>query len=360
MDQNWSVRAYKEGDEEAIFELDSAVHGETMDKDLWLKRWHWNYHHNPAGSPIIWLAESNGKLVGQYPVNCVKMKIGEEIITGSQMEHLMTHPDYRRKGIFTTLARRALSDAGSKGLEITYGFPNQIAFPGHLKSGFINVGAVSAMIKPLNLPNILSQYTTNRCLQKIGAVSMNFIIKAFFGIGNTPEANGLTITRIPSFDERINGLWEKVSNDYEIMVVRDKEYLNWRYRDIPDLDYAIYVAEREGQILGYTVLRCQEQKRLVFGRIFELVVPSGHEEVAQALILKAIEFFKEKKADLVIYRMIANKTVGKTFRKSGFISLWSIGNRLRFVTCTNTPRISESFLKERSHWFIQTGDSDAI
>jgi hypothetical protein len=243
---------------------------------------------------------------------------------------------------------------------MTYGFSNRLAYPGHMKLGYSDVDTLSAMIKPLNLQNILSQYITNGLLQKICAVSMDFIIKSLYRTKKLPEVNGLTITKISSFDERINGLWEKVLNDYEIIVVRDKEYLNWRYVDIPDVDYAIYVAEREGQILGYTVLRCQEQMGLVSGRIFELVVPLGHDEVAKSLILKAIEFFKEAKADLVLYRMIADKTVGKIFRKSGFISLWFIGNKLRFVARTNTPRISESFLRERSHWFIQTGDSDAI
>ena len=358
MERGWSLRAYESGDEEAIFELDSAVRGETKDKERWLRRWHWKYKQNPAGNPVIWVARSDDKLVAQYAIIPVRMKIGEEIITGSQSVDTMTHPDYRDKGIFITLSTQVFDEAGKQGIDVVYGFPNKMT-SWHQKC-WLEVGAHSTMIKPLNLRNILSQYITNRLLLKIGAASINFIIKTFYRAGNAPEVNGLTITRISSFDERINGLWEKVSKDYEIMVARDKEYLNWRYVAIPDIDYTIYVAEREGQILGYTVLRCQEQMGLASGRIFELVVPSGHEEIARALILKAMEFFNEKKADLILYRMIADKTIGKIFRKSGFISLWFIGNKLRFVARTNTPRISESFLRERSHWFIQTGDSDAI
>ena len=360
MGREWSIRAYQSGDEEGMFELESAVYGKIADKDLWMRRWKWMFQANPAGAPVIWFAESNGKLVGQYPVNRMKMKIGNEILNGSQMMALMTHPDYQRQGIFLALAKQALSDAGSKGFDITYGFPNKLAFPGHIKSGYSDVGAISAMIKLLNCKNILRKYITNRLLLEICAVSMSSIIRLVYRTGKAPNVDALTITRVSSFDERINDLWEKVSNDYEIMVVRDKEYLNWRFVDIPDVDYAIYLAEKEGQILGYTVLRCEKQFGLKVGRIFELVVPLRQEQVAQALILKAIEFFKEERVDLVIYRMIGSRAYHKVLRKGGFIYSHLASRNVRMIAHPNTSKISQAFLGDSRNWFLQTGDSDAI
>jgi len=352
------MRPYENGDEEAIFELDSAMGGETRDKNRWLRWWNWKYRDNPAGNFVIWLAEVDGKLVSQYAINGVKVKIGSEIIAASQSVDTMTHPDYRGHGIFFTLSTRVFDEAGKQGIDIVYGFPNQMT-SWHQKCWF-EVGAESIMIKPLNLENILTKYITNKFLLKICAVSANFIIKALYRTKKPPKVNGLTIIRIPSFDERINDLWEKVSNDYEIMVIRDKEYLNWRYVDVPDVDYGIYLAEKEGQILGYAVLKCEKQQGLIFGRIFELVVPLEQQAVAQSLIIKAIEFFKEEKADLILYRLIADKALCKTVRKSGFIFPRFTGNKVRFVARPNTPKISETFLKDRAHWFVQTGDSDTI
>ena len=358
MGHGWSIRVYKNGDEEGIYELDRSVHGEIQGKDQWLKWWHWKYRHNPAGAFLIWLAEADGKLVSQYAINGVKIKIGDEIITGSQSVDTMTHPHYRGKGIFSTLSRQVFSDAGERGIDIVYGFPNQMT--SWHRECWLEVGARSTMIKPLNPENILAQYISNKFLLKICIAAMSFVIKALYRTQKPPEANGLTINRISAFDERINDLWEKVSDDYEIIVVRDKEYLNWRYIDIPSVDYAIYVAETEGQIMGYTVLRCEKQRGLLFGHIFEFVVPSGYELIAQSLILKAVDFFREEKADLVLYRMIADRTVFKTVRKSGFISLPFMGSKLRFVTRANTPKISEAFIRNRRNWFVQTGDSDAV
>ena len=191
-------------------------------------------------------------------------------------------------------------------------------------------------------------------------MSLNIIIKGLYRTKNPTEVNGLKITRISAFDDRINVLWETVSNDYEISIVRDKEYLNWRYIDMPGVNYAIYVAEKEGQILGYTVLRCREEHGLIFGRIFELVTPLGQESISQSLVLKAIEFFKEEKADLVIYRMIGNEAYYKILRNSGFIYSRFASRKAHFIAHPNTPKISEASFRDPRYWLVQTGDSDAI
>jgi len=361
MERKWSIRAYREGDESKILELWKAVYpaGEYS-LEQWIRLWHWKYRNNPAGASTIWFAEDNGKLAGQYAITRVKIKIGNEVITGSQSLDTMTHPDYGHQGIFETLANKTYKEAGEKGIHVVYGFPNEYSYPGFKrKLGWFDICAQRAMIKPLNLENILVKYITNKFLLKICTVSMNLIVKTLYRTTNAPKVDGLTIARISSFDNRINDLWEKVSNDYKIIVVRDKEYLNWRFVDVPDVEYAIFLAEKEGQILGYTVLKCEKQQGLIFGRIFELVAPMEQQAVAQSLILKAVEFFKEQKADLVLYRLIANKVLYKTLRKSGFIYSRFIGGKSPFIARANRPEVSEKFLRDPRHWFVQTGDSDA-
>ena len=85
MKRKWSIRAYKEGDEGGIFELDKAVHpSAASDMEQWLKWWRWMYKDNPAGTGKIWLAEDDGKIVGQYAIVPVKVKIGNKVILSSQ------------------------------------------------------------------------------------------------------------------------------------------------------------------------------------------------------------------------------------------------------------------------------------
>jgi hypothetical protein len=57
--------------------------------------------------------------------------------------------------------------------------------------------------------------------------------------------------------------------------VRDKEYLNWRYVDVPDVDYTIYLAEEGEEICGYIVLRCVNEEGLASNKSNSLFTFEG-------------------------------------------------------------------------------------
>ena len=239
MERTWSTREYSEGDEKGILKLTEAIYGKIPDTDRWLRWWNWRYRDCPSGPPIVWVAESDGKLIGQYLITRVRMKVGNEVITGSQSESTMTHPEYRRQGMFEVLAHKTYEAAAKEGVPIVYGFPNKYSYPGFIsKLDWLDVCSPQTMIKPLKLENILRKYIPGGLLTKTLTMIGNLAINLLYGAQRPPQAN-LTITRISSFDERINALWKRVSNDYEIIVVRDREYLNWRYVNIPDVAYTI-------------------------------------------------------------------------------------------------------------------------
>ena len=49
MEKAWSIRAYKDSDEDQIFELVKAVGGEDIPgKEQWMKGWKWLFVDNPA------------------------------------------------------------------------------------------------------------------------------------------------------------------------------------------------------------------------------------------------------------------------------------------------------------------------
>ena len=355
----WHIREYREGDENLIFELASAVHGAARDRERWMRWWYWMYRDNPAGTGKIWVAEHEGRIVGHYALISQHVKIGEEIQKVCQNVDDMTHPDYRYRGIYAALEKRALDEAGKAGANITIGFPNDAAYPGHIKLGWHDLCSIETMIKPLNPLNILGKYLPNRLLAKICAWLAGSAMNLFLGTGKPAYVDGLVITRMKSFDDRIDSLWSKVSKYYEIIGVRNKDYLNWRYINIPGVDYTIYMAEREGQIAGYIVLKRGELRGLACGYIFDLIVAPGEVEIARHLVLKAIEHFKQEKVDLILYQMIGPKAYHDIFRKSGFIISRFISRRFRFIIYLHSPKISEKLVKNPGHWFVQVGDSDA-
>lgn len=366
MERAWSVRAYKKGDENGIFELMKAVYPEkTFTKDKWMRWWRWMFTESPAGAARIWLAEHDGKIVGQYPLTLTDMKVGGEITEVSQNIELMTHPDYRHQGMFLTLEKKALEDAEEKGINITIGFPNKAAYPGHLKTGWFDIGSLQIGVKPLDLEKSIRTRVKNKRLLKFYVVLGKLTTGVFYRERKTSEVDGLTISKVTSFDNRVDGLWKKISKDYKIIAVRDKAYLNWRYVDVPDVEYIIYIAEEMGELCGYIVLRCvREEQDLLSGSIFDLVAPLDRPEITACLLSKAIEYFKQEKTNLVSCLMIANKRLCRVFRKKGFIFSPFLQGRLsgegQFCAYASHPNISKIFLMDKENWFIQLGDSDSI
>lgn len=359
MKQKWSVREYKEGDEVGIFELCKAVYPEgDYEPEHWMRWWRWLYKDNPIGAARIWLAEHDGKIVGQYPLVYMKMKVGNKILKASKNLDLMTHPDYRYQGIFSKLERHALDEAEKEGVYITFGFPspNTASYPGHIKSGWFDVGTMRPMFKPLNWVSVLKTRIKNNFLRSLVAIGASLVLKGFARTQGSPTMEGLTITQISSFDDRIDDFWARVSDQYEIMIVRDKDYLNWRY-GAPDANNSLFLAEKAEEIYGYLVLCCQQEGDIRVSSIFDIMAKS--EEIIRCLVSRAIEYCKQEKVDLIIYAAIANKTYRRALRKSGFISI-PFMKADHFCAYSSSPDIPIEFLKDAKNWLVQIGDSDAV
>lgn len=356
----WSVRPYKDGDEEAILELWKAVYPEKeYDREQWLRWWHWMYKENPVGHGRIWVAEDDGKIVGHYPLIFMMLKVGNQIVKASQNIDQMTHPDYRRQGIALKLGRQALDESEREEVYITIGFANEGSYGVDIKTGWFDICYMQLMVKVFNVENTVRVKFKNKFAARLFATGAKLALLALSRRRKTPFFDGLTITQVSSFDERINEFWTKVSSQFQIMVVRNKDYLNWRYVAIPDVNYLIYIAEKTGQIYGYLVLRCLQQDDVKAGRIFDILAQS--EEIAQCLVSKAVEHCEREKVDFIIINgsMIANKIYLKSLRKNGFIAIPFIKGG-RFIAYSSSPHISKDFLRNPENWLVQMGDSDTI
>ncbi len=359
MKAEWSIRAYTEGDEEKIFDLTRAAFPEReFDLKHWLKLQRWMYKENPAGAAKIWLAEHDGRIVGHSAAMLVAIKVGTEVITGFQSTDTMTHPDYQGQGIYQTLAKQVYVELEREGIYVGYRFPNKFSHPIAVKKlSWFDVAMMRNMFKVLNWGNALKARTSSKFLLKLGAIAGSILQGVFYRTERAPIVENLVISQIFSFDERINRFWNRISNQYKMMVVRDRDYLNWRYIDTPDTKYLIYIAEMAGEIYGFIVLRSRLEGGVKVSVICDLLAQS--QNVAHCLVAKAIERCQEEKTDIIYCSFVADKPYVTALRRNGFMFTPLIRDRY-FCAYSSSPYISKKLLMERQNWFVQTGDSDQI
>jgi hypothetical protein len=270
----------------------------------------------------------------------------------------MTHPEYRRQGILTTLAKLKFTEAERNGAYITYDFGGKgQAASVYIKSfGAEIICNTKVFVRPVNWQVVAASKIRNKSLSKIGAIGGSTLQKVFYRPHKPPELEGLTIHKINSFDERINDFWDRISKNHEIMVVKNQEYLNWRFVTIPDIDYSIYIAEKDGDVCGYIVFRTMLRDTLKLTFIYNVLALSP--DIAQCLIARAATESQKESADIIYCSIVADKKLLNSFTKNGFINAPNAGQGLAIES--THPSIPKDILNNPKNWLLFLGDSDFL
>lgn len=103
--------------------------GKTFKKESFR---HW-YVENPCGRAISFNAFDGDKMVAHYVCIAKQMLIDGRVANGILSMATVTHPDYRGRGLFKTLAKMTYDCARDNGYEFVIGVANANSFPGFMK-----------------------------------------------------------------------------------------------------------------------------------------------------------------------------------------------------------------------------------
>lgn len=348
--QSFVVRKYKEGDEKGIVELMRLCFGRA-DYDYWMKHWVWEYKENPLGKDV-WIAEHNGQIVAHHAHIPINLKVGKKIFRSCIGADSMTHPKFQRRGLQRKLGDITDKEQVKAGIYFSYWFPGEI-YHKHRGENSYAVCKIPVMMK-LYPNETMRKLTGSRFLAKVLSVPLNPIISIIFRSKKSPIIEGMKITEIAQFDDRVDDFWKDVSRYFNIIVVRNKEYLNWRYFKRPNSNFRVLLAECDEKILGYVVFASKDEK----GFIIDLLVYPHRLDVVQSLILTAVEHLREEKAHRIICWMLKNNPYYRVLRANGFIRLSST---YPFGVTTYSPsKAPTEFVKNPKNWYLTLGDTDGI
>ncbi|PYN80934.1 MAG: hypothetical protein DMD96_12770 [Candidatus Rokuibacteriota bacterium] len=245
----WRTRAYRVEDLGPLAEFLVPLGDESFSSRLRGKvsaYYRWKYGNGPGESDRVRLAIGVDGLIGVVAMLPRRIKLGGQVLTAFEFGDLLTGPGYRRQGVFSTLGREACEASAAMGA-LSYVKPNADAAPALLKHlGFRPLLELETLARPIRVSRILAQRfgrwpfgAWGRPLDKL------FAVRASSG----PPF----LTREAIFGEEFDGLWEAVAGDYPAIVVRDRTYLEWRYRQNPT-DYTVLAArDGSGRLRGYAV-----------------------------------------------------------------------------------------------------------
>jgi hypothetical protein len=345
-------RAYRKGDEEGI----NRAYAEVFERRS-LEEWRWKFQGNPEGFSLITVAEADGKIVGQYANLVVRLQVGERIVLACQGLDNFVHKDYRRLGsVQLKLASAQPSIMREAGVALAFGFPNEQAY----LLGKYFLGYQDLFSFPIHFRRLTWRLAVQRRFPRLpgwilGGLSRLSAAVTRCALRRHRNAR-ISVHEVADFDRRVDALWEAARTSYSILTVRTQPYLTWRYVARPQHRYAILVAERDGALVGYVVLKREADGDV--GQIVDfLSVPD--EAVDRALVSAALQWCLDQGFAYVLCGMLEEDRVYRSLVRCGFRRHRDFSPlRISFgVSCTE---LDPAVVRDPDDWHITLGDSDHV
>lgn len=349
----WTAHDYEDSDFTGILNLVDEYYGSVeISNSDYIK---WEYFDNPAGEAIIKVAKNEvGEIVGQYILIPVIMRIFGKQIKVTLSLNTLTKTDYLKQGIFTALCKNALITCKNEQYAFTYGYPNKNSYYGFTnKLGFTDLHKIPLLIYPCDIKSLV-----NKKLSKTLAI---FTPNISFGLNKNASDTCIVEINKDNMD-LLDIFWDKVKDKYPIMVARDKNFLKWRYIDVPTREYNIYIYTEEADIFGYIITTIRNIDGIKNGLIVDFLIQGNDYDVGKKLIYKAFKLFRQNNAELVGCLMLKHTAEYSVLKKCGFI------RTPRFLEPQPFPLIyrghQEEYTTEQimdiQNWFVSMGDYDAV
>ena len=356
--QSWPVRCAHREETEAVL----AVRNLAYPPNAALARsyWEWRYYGNPSIPSKMLIAESEGEIIGLQPMASLPALAMGQPVTMATLTGVVTHPDFRRKGVFTRLVTQSLEEARQDGDQLVYTFPNRLSLPGFMRAGgWLHVGSLPLYVKSLDWDAILQTRMTNPGLVRIASSTA----RLGFGLIARPRllpASGVAIRHVAAWDAGIEAFWARASalHDSHYLVQRSHGYLTWRYVQHPEEQYVLLQAEQQGMIQGYAVVKTTELFDLRAGLIVDLL--ALHPRVSDALVAGALEYLSEVKAEIAGALISDVLFYPGSLRRNGFVRcpIKLCPREFFFVAQIISPQATAA--SDLKNWFLTWGDTDNV
>jgi GNAT superfamily N-acetyltransferase len=310
MPEEIEIRDYVAEDENAVLALiqQGMGGGPTGTRDRGF--WQWKHFHNPFGQSIALVAvHRDGQIIGLRAFMQWRFHTGDRQVRAVRAVDTVTHPDYRRYGVFSTLTRRAVEKIRNTGIDFIFNTPNKIVLPGYIKLGWSLVDVIRPQIKILNYPRFIMGIARGWGKRQPAKLdpSARFFRQEPPSIEELLEHEKPLAQLLQSREQR---------RDNRLHTCPTLEYLRWRYVQYPFITYrAIY---RQDPGAGCIIFRPSGRLGMKEVVLSELIMPEYNRDLASALLKDMV---KSLSADYIVAYFPERSFERDILRQNGFHDL---------------------------------------
>jgi hypothetical protein len=308
---NLEYRIYEDGDEKGIVDLLVKVFGKwprgsisiSISEDFWF----WKYLENPLSDFLISLCLDEGKVVGCFHTFQMRVKIGINVYKGCCGVDVAVDPDYRRMGIYNNMKEKLYEAEAKSDVKFHWAVDtNPIILEQSMRMGYVFFPyETHKFVKIFDMKKHVEHWNESTSKQIFGYKSLNLLnkVKHLFNKGSFSDKIDVNI--IDVFDEQIDFLWDDVKSNYNFIVERRMDYMNWRYSHAKGPTYKIFVAYRNDVLQGYLILHVDySRKNYPVANIVDLLARSESYEAVFELMKNGLAFLKSEGVNLILWQIV--------------------------------------------------------
>lgn len=287
-----------------------------------LEYWRWKFQGNPVKTRNFLVAKTGNKLIGVFGFYSGLLKIKNRVFLSNTGVDVGVHPDYRGKGVYSTLRKTANKVRVEEGYEFSFGIEtNPILIKAHEKRG--DQGKFPFVVREdFKIFDIDRYYSSNKSFNaKIRIIGFKLfeLLTLLKNLVNRPPI----IKGVDIYESRDNAgmdvFLEKINSEHEFIFKKTLEWFDWRYYDPRGGKYTVKKAEKNGEIIGYIVLSGRTERESSVGYIVELLVLPEYSEIQDLLISEAISYFREKQINRINFCAVSGKDTEKVLKRHMFL-----------------------------------------
>ncbi len=298
------------------------------------ERWRYKYFDNPAGPVVAFAAFDGGKLVSVLPSHPSLFSVFGEEVTIYQSGDIMTHPGYRRRGIYNRLKEMSGEWLRELDVPFTIGFPNANALEANRKYGYHILGGMTRWFKILEPGG-----------ESAGQKALSY---AAFPILSAIRRKVLAdnVAQISSFPDEVSRVNIHFPGRNGIYGKRDAVFLNWRYPDL-DGDTVAWIANPDS-LDGYLV--AERSTRGYWIR--DLAVDPRNKRSIANLLGAVTEYAENEGARHIVFQYLG-KSYNRALYASGFVPMPGRSYVALYPYAMDKRRLSN-----KRSWYLADADRD--
>jgi hypothetical protein len=328
LSEDVSLRFFQPGDEENLLGLIQRVFEGWPMVDAGappIEHLRWKLSSHPAASRYVIVAEAGSGLVAARPFFIQQIKIRGRVGLLRNGFDSAVDPGYQQRGVMAAI-RKFGTERFAEEIDLHIGY-----------------GRHPAIVRLRKREDI--RYFGN----PVDVLTL--------GVSEPPAARAMApwnIVDCERFDERVDVLYEEASRPFDLILVRNQDYLNWRYCDPRAGRFSVRVAQSERQILGYTVLAAAKGRV----QIADVLALPGRLDVVASLVDDAIARAAASAAGALECWCQTHHPYKSVFLDRGFLPKRTI--KLTYLAL-RAPRAEIDFLADRkAAVHFQLGDTDLV